>query len=220
MPRPSPHLFAALLSACAADAPPAADPAPQHLADLDAAGRRALCGRIVAAQRGACDPEMRSFDVLLIDRCVAEHPRWSCPTLRVDDHERCTTTRDPAACAAAEQQARACALDERLRERCPLHVGSVVEGGPAARAGLVAGDRVRAVDGAPLGHGDLQRLLDVIAAAERPLRLTVESAAGTRDVAVSPDSVDGRRRIGAAFTPPPACVDFLAAPGPLPCRVE
>lgn len=216
-----PLLASLVLAACTGpDAtPPPTPAAPRVLADLDPGGRRALCERIVAVQRGACDDEMRSFDALFVEPCAADHPRWSCATIRIADYERCAATGDAAACAASEQQADACGLAELLRRRCPLHVGSVVADGPGARAGLVAGDRVRAVDGEPLGHADFPRLLERIAAG-RPLRLTVASGAGTREVAVTPDTAGERARIGVEFTPPPECAAFLTAAGPVPCRIE
>jgi hypothetical protein len=133
-----PLLASLVLAACTGpDAtPPPTPAAPLVLADLDPGGRGALCERIVAVQRGACDDEMRSFDALFVEPCAADHPRWSCATIRVADYERCAATGDAAACAASEQQADACGLAELLRRRCPLHVGSVVADGPRARIGV------------------------------------------------------------------------------------
>lgn len=117
-------------------------------------------------------------------------------------------------------QAEARDLTAALRARCPLHVGAVVENGPAARAGLVAGDRVRTIDGEARGHLDIQALLSQMAAAPaRPLRFGVESgSAPASELTVTPELRDGDPRIGVEFTPPPECDAFLRV-RPLPCSV-
>lgn len=64
-------------------------------------------------------------------------------------------------------------------------VGRVSEGGPAERAGLRAGDVVRAVDGRPVAYWeDVDRALE--AAAGRPLTLTVERGGTRLTVPVTP----------------------------------
>lgn len=222
MRRP-PLLALPLVLACAAPAAettPERD-APQVLADLDVAGRRALCGRIIAARRRACD---RSFDDLhagLIDDCAADHPRWSCATIRIDDHERCEISKDATACAAVHSQGEACRLPAALRARCPLHVGAVAPGGPAARAGVAPGDRVLTINGAVYGHVDLARAIAEISASTGPLRLGVASGeAPARDLEIQPEVREGQARIGVEFTAPPECRAFLSVRGPLPCSLR
>jgi regulator of sigma E protease len=67
----------------------------------------------------------------------------------------------------------------------PAVVGRVVEGGPAAQAGLRTGDRIVAVDGQPVQYWD-----EVLRAIQRQrgetLQLAVRSEAGERKVAVTP----------------------------------
>jgi regulator of sigma E protease len=67
----------------------------------------------------------------------------------------------------------------------PSIVGRVVEGGPAAQAGLRTGDRIVAVDGQPVQYWD-----EVLRALQRQrgetLQLSVRSDAGERKVAVTP----------------------------------
>jgi regulator of sigma E protease len=67
----------------------------------------------------------------------------------------------------------------------PAIVGRVVEGGPAAQAGLRTGDRIVAVDGQPVQYWD-----EVLRAIQRQrgetLQLAVRSEAGERKVAVTP----------------------------------
>lgn len=192
------------------------------LSDLDADARRALCARIIAARRSVCDRLFDDLHATLIDDCAADHPKWSCATIRVDDHERCEITKDAAACAAVDRQAEACGLSETLRARCPLHVGAVAPEGPAARAGLAAGDRVLTIDGAAYGHLDLARAIaEISGATGRSVRLGVVSgSAAPRDLEVMPDVREGRARIGVEFTVPPECGAFLRVRGPLPCSMR
>lgn len=79
--------------------------------------RRAMCERIVAVRRAACDPELRSIDAMLIDQCATDHPAWSCTTIEAEAWERCQTDKDEATCATAKRQADACGLQETLRAR-------------------------------------------------------------------------------------------------------
>lgn len=63
-----------------------------------------------------------------------------------------------------------------------LEVMDVTQGGPAENAGLRAGERIRAIDGAPVKPGDLLRLRArfVSEAPGTQLKLEVESAGGER----------------------------------------
>lgn len=69
----------------------------------------------------------------------------------------------------------------------PAVVGDVIDGEPAAAAGLRAGDRILAVDGLSIADWMAFRAR-VVASPGEPLRLRVESAAGTRTVVVTPAS--------------------------------
>jgi regulator of sigma E protease len=73
-----------------------------------------------------------------------------------------------------------------------------LDGSPAATAGLVEGDTLVAVAGAPIGAwGDVSPAL--AAAPDGPVELVVRDAAGVeRTVAVAPAEVDGRRQLGVA----------------------
>ncbi|TVQ33936.1 MAG: RIP metalloprotease RseP [Geminicoccaceae bacterium] len=64
-------------------------------------------------------------------------------------------------------------------------VGEVRDGGPAAAAGLVAGDRILAIDGAPIDtFADLQ--MAVSESGEAPLTLLVDRAGDRFELAMSP----------------------------------
>ncbi|HEX3511301.1 MAG TPA: trypsin-like peptidase domain-containing protein [Solirubrobacteraceae bacterium] len=77
----------------------------------------------------------------------------------------------------------------RLGRRHAVQVLEVIAGGPAERAGLVRGDLLVALDGAPVGDaGDLQRLM----LAERigvPLAATVLRGGRERDLTLVPDEL-------------------------------
>jgi regulator of sigma E protease len=77
----------------------------------------------------------------------------------------------------------------------PAMVGRVTEGGPAARAGLAAGDRITAVDGRPVEYWE-----DVLRAVQDQrggaLQLTVKGDAGERTVSVTPQITRARDLFG------------------------
>lgn len=78
-------------------------------------------------------------------------------------------------------------------------VGEVTPGSPAASAGLVAGDEIRAVDGRPLGSpADLVDYLEPRAGHE--VTLDVLRAGAALRLAVTPADVDGKGRIGVRLT--------------------
>jgi serine protease Do len=79
----------------------------------------------------------------------------------------------------------------RLGREKGIEVIEVVEGGPAARAGLHAEDLVVELDGAPLGRADdLQRLMTAERIG-RPLTLTVVREGDLRRLTVVPDELQG-----------------------------
>ena len=79
----------------------------------------------------------------------------------------------------------------RLGRDRGIEVIEVVEGGPAARAGLHAEDLVVELDGAPLGRADdLQRLMTAERIG-RPLTLTVVREGDLRRLTVVPDELQG-----------------------------
>jgi regulator of sigma E protease len=82
------------------------------------------------------------------------------------------------------------------RPPLPAVLGQVLAGSPAERAGLAPGDRVLAVDGAPLA--DWEALVNAVRAHPgRPLSLLVEQDGARRTVEVVPEVVGaGAARIG------------------------
>ena len=72
-----------------------------------------------------------------------------------------------------------------LAERGLLKISSVIPDGPAALAGVIVGEELRAIDGAPLGeHIALDTLL--AGSVGRRVRLRLAANADTREVAVRP----------------------------------
>jgi S1-C subfamily serine protease len=79
----------------------------------------------------------------------------------------------------------------RLGRREGLEVIEVVEGGPAARAGLHAEDLIVGLDGTPLASADdLQRLMTAERIG-RPLQLEIVREGAVRTLAVVPAELDG-----------------------------
>ncbi len=77
------------------------------------------------------------------------------------------------------------------RPVAPAQVGRVVEGSPAAQAGLVAGDRIISIDGSAVAYWeDVARVVQ--AAGARPLKMVVQGPAGERTVDITP--TQGKRR--------------------------
>jgi regulator of sigma E protease len=74
-------------------------------------------------------------------------------------------------------------------------VGRITEGAPAAQAGLHPGDRLAAVDGRPIRHWE-ELLQAVYDGRGRPLSLTVEGPAGTRQVTLTPARIKARDLFG------------------------
>ena len=91
-------------------------------------------------------------------------------------------------------------------------VGEVKEGMPAAAAGLVAGDRVVAVDGKPVREWD--EFATAIRASEgRPVELRVQAADGDeaeRTLRIQPEAMEGKTIFG---EPMPTWVIGVAAAG-------
>ena len=93
-----------------------------------------------------------------------------------------------------------------LEPYIPPVVQQVIHGRPAARAGLKAGDRVAAVNGAPVGSWQ-QVVRAINASPNRPLRLTVNRGGQVVNLSVTPEAardrdVSGKRvtvgKVGAA----------------------
>lgn len=88
----------------------------------------------------------------------------------------------------------------------PALVGEVGEGTPAEAAGLLPGDRIVGVDGAPVGSvREVQQI--VLASGVRPLELTLEREGRTLSLPVTPELVEQPEggplpRIGVQFAPP------------------
>jgi regulator of sigma E protease len=81
------------------------------------------------------------------------------------------------------------------RPMVPAVIGRVVEGGPAAQAGVKAGDRIVAVDGQPVEYWE-QVQARVQESRGGALRLTVRGTEGERTVAVTPARVASRDLLG------------------------
>jgi regulator of sigma E protease len=80
-------------------------------------------------------------------------------------------------------------------------VGSLQPGWPAEKAGLRKGDRIAAIDGAPMNT--VNRVYETIqGSAGKPLRFTIASPDGTREVTITPRDDDGKGRIGFIPTAP------------------
>jgi regulator of sigma E protease len=83
-----------------------------------------------------------------------------------------------------------------LRPRLEPVLGQVVGGGPAARAGLSAGDRVVRVDGKPVDSWEAL-VAAIRAHPGQPISLSVERDGTTRAIEVVPEAVaSGEERIG------------------------
>jgi regulator of sigma E protease len=77
----------------------------------------------------------------------------------------------------------------------PAVVGRVIEGGPAAQAGLGVGDRVVAVDGQPIKYWD--ELVGAVQDSQgETLQVTVRGASGERKVALTPTKTTTRDVFG------------------------
>ncbi|WP_445397401.1 sigma E protease regulator RseP [Zobellella sp. An-6] len=75
-----------------------------------------------------------------------------------------------------------------------LTVAEVVSGGPAAQAGVQAGDTLLAVDGAPLGHWS--QVVELIQASpELPMELLVQRAGQNVALTLTPERREDRERV-------------------------
>jgi S1-C subfamily serine protease len=79
-------------------------------------------------------------------------------------------------------------LQERFGRSSGLRVAEVIADGPAARAGLRAGDLLLAAGGLPVAAQDLQRLM-FSAAIGRPLAITVMRNGALVDVIAEPSEL-------------------------------
>jgi regulator of sigma E protease len=81
------------------------------------------------------------------------------------------------------------------RPVAPALVGRVVEGGPAAQAGLQTGDRIISIDGAAVPYWeDVARVVQ--AAGPRALKVVVKGASGERTVDLTPTQTKRRDLFG------------------------
>ncbi len=78
-----------------------------------------------------------------------------------------------------------------FRPPLPAVIGRIVEGGPAARAGLLPGDQVRALDGRPIALWH-EFVLHIREAAGRPVRVEFVREARSMSVEVIPEIANGR----------------------------
>ena len=98
----------------------------------------------------------------------------------------------------------------------PPRVGRVAEGSAAARAGLLAGDRIVATEGDPVNSA--RALIErVRASAEKPLELTVEREGGSVRIVVTPSRVTDENgqsfgRMGAELNDRPPLVKVQYGP--------
>lgn len=176
--------------------------APQTFVELDAAGRRAVCTRMFEAERSRCEAVFRADDPPLIERCADEHPMWKCPQIRLADHARCVSDKDPAACAAVDQQKEACGVAAALQQ-CRLSVELLHPHGPASAAGIAVGDVLLAIDGAPVGLADRERI-DALTGTGEPVKLSlVRIGNPVREVEVVPTG--DPPLLGATFGAAAAC---------------
>jgi len=190
------------------------------IADLSTEARAALCARVVGMQRAKCDP-MADVESMLRDACAADQPLWSCRAISAAEYESCMGARDRAVCAAMERHAADCRVREQIRARCPLHVAKVEPKSAAEAAGLRSGDRITAVGATPLGAEDASVLVDAVARADGPLRLTVTRAGATRTVEVIPAATGtSGKRIGLGFSAPEECAGFLPKMSVIPCSAR
>jgi regulator of sigma E protease len=80
-------------------------------------------------------------------------------------------------------------------------VGALQPGWPAEQAGLKRGDRIAAIDGAPMTT--VNKVYQAIQGAPgRPLRLTIDRDGSTFEKEVTPRDEDGKGKIGFIPTPP------------------
>ena len=82
-------------------------------------------------------------------------------------------------------------LAERLGRTTGLEVVQLLDGSPAAAAGVRAGDVILSLDGRPIaGVGDLQRSLvgDLV---DRPVQLTIERDGSVAEIDIRPVELRG-----------------------------
>ena len=80
------------------------------------------------------------------------------------------------------------------QERVTTNVGTVMAGTPAAAAGIRAGDRIVAIDGERVT--DWEQVGPAVRRTDGSIEVTVERDGATRTVTVTPEIIDGARRMG------------------------
>ncbi len=176
--------------------------------------RSEICARLVGASRKECAKDEK-IEKALVDLCTA-HPIWECDRIPTRDLEACwipirkRVDRSPA-CAGWERAIEGCDLDGKVRARCPGYLEKVIAGSPAAKAGLLAGDRLVAVDGAAFSAlGSLSTLVE--RSEGKTMKLTIRrQGKADQEIEVKPELVEGFFRIGVV---PGFAPDCPLAPDP------
>ena len=92
----------------------------------------------------------------------------------------------------------------------PVIIGQVVDGSPAAQAGIKTGDRVISIDGETARNR--AQLTEYISKHQGELRLTIERGGERQELTTSSERIDGRR-LGIGFQQPPAVPLERVGPG-------
>lgn len=188
------------------------------------AERRELCSKRTKRQRAGCNQDF-GIEEMLIKECAFDSPMWRCPNVSAADLEACWLVESPKddisnGCKALDLKIKACGADQRIREQCPVLITKVLPDSPAAKAGIVAGDRITEIDGKPFGAID-DLAATVHGAEGAPQRIRVRHASegeGVVSVAAKKDE-RGRFKIGVSFDRPPEC-PYLNTSRVLPCRID
>lgn len=80
------------------------------------------------------------------------------------------------------------------QQRITTDVGTVVADSPAAEAGIRPGDRIVAIDGTPIDDWD--RVAPAVRGGDGAIEVTLERDGATRTVTLTPEVIDGARRMG------------------------
>jgi regulator of sigma E protease len=160
---------------------------------------------------------VRSWNELrwvLLQRAVAGEP--IAIAVESPDAARRTTTLDPTGLATGDLDGDIIARLGIVPYSGPPRVGRVADGSPAARAGLLAGDRIVGAGGQPINSA--RALIDRIrGSAERPLDLTVERDGRVVQLEVTPTRVTDESgqsygRMGAELNDRPPLVKVQYGP--------
>lgn len=182
--------------------------------DEPPARRAEICARLVGTSRKECGKNEK-VEKALVDLCTA-HPIWECGRVPTKDLEACWVpirkrVDRSSACADWGRAIEGCDLEGKLRARCTGYLDKVIAGSPAAKAGLIAGDRLVAVDGAPFSAlGSLSTLVE--RSEGKAMKLTIRrEGKADQEIEVKPTLVEGFYRIGVV---PGFAPDCPLAPDP------